>query len=66
MIQLFLLIFQMFWRKWNHTYMEVSGMRRRKRRTFEELVLENKKELLSNEEFLNQLEEKLEERFRQK
>ncbi|MCY7540162.1 FbpB family small basic protein, partial [Bacillus pumilus] len=28
--------------------------------------LENKKELLSNEEFLNQLEEKLEERFRQK
>ncbi len=46
--------------------MEVSGMKRRKRRTFEELVLENKKELLSNKEFLNQLEEKLEERFRQK
>lgn len=46
--------------------LEVSTMRRRKRRTFEELVLENKKELLSNEEFLNQLEEKLEERFRQK
>lgn len=44
----------------------VIEMRRRKRRTFEELVLENKKELLSNEEFLNQLEEKLEDRFRQK
>ncbi|MEI4790904.1 FbpB family small basic protein [Bacillus sp. FJAT-53060] len=46
--------------------LEVTELRRRKRRIYEELVLENKKELLSNEEFLNQLEEKLEERFRQK
>ncbi|WP_034323726.1 MULTISPECIES: FbpB family small basic protein [Bacillus] len=65
MIQLFCLFSKFFGENEIHT-LEVSGMRRRKRRTFEELVLENKKELLSNEEFLNQLEEKLEERFRQK
>ncbi|MDA7027912.1 FbpB family small basic protein [Bacillus sp. CLL-7-23] len=35
-----------------------------KRRTFEELVMENKKELLTNQEFLNQLEEKLEQKFK--
>ncbi len=65
MIQLFCLFSKCFGENEIQT-MEVSTMRRRKRRTFEELVLENKKELLSNEEFLNQLEEKLEERFRQK
>ncbi|KMY19527.1 hypothetical protein TW93_11465 [Bacillus pumilus] len=65
MIQLFCLFSKCFGENEIQT-LEVSTMRRRKRRTFEELVLENKKELLSNEEFLNQLEEKLEERFRQK
>ncbi|WP_223256506.1 FbpB family small basic protein [Bacillus sp. NMCC4] len=65
MIQLFCLFSKCFGENEIQT-LEVSAMRRRKRRTFEELVLENKKELLSNEEFLNQLEEKLEERFRQK
>lgn len=66
MIQLFCLFSKCFGENEVIHILEVSGMRRRKRRTFEELVLENKKELLSNEEFLNQLEEKLEERFRQK
>ena len=66
MIQLFCLFSKCFGENEIIHKLEVSGMRRRKRRTFEELVLENKKELLSNEEFLNQLEEKLEERFRQK
>ncbi|KPN15205.1 hypothetical protein AKG37_16220 [Bacillus australimaris] len=66
MIQLFCLFSKCFGENEIIHILEVSGMRRRKRRTFEELVLENKKELLSNEEFLNQLEEKLEERFRQK
>ncbi|MGX1439070.1 Fur-regulated basic protein B [Bacillus pumilus] len=65
MIQLFCLFSKCFGEN-EIQLLEVSTMRRRKRRTFEELVLENKKELLSNEEFLNQLEEKLEERFRQK
>lgn len=65
MIQLFCLFSKCFGENEIQT-LEVSTMRRRKRRTIEELVLENKKELLSNEEFLNQLEEKLEERFRQK
>ncbi len=65
MIQLFCLFSKRFGEN-EIQLLEVSTMRRRKRRTFEELVLENKKELLSNEEFLNQLEEKLEERFRQK
>lgn len=65
MIQLFCLFSKCFGEN-EIQILEVSTMRRRKRRTFEELVLENKKELLSNEEFLNQLEEKLEERFRQK
>ncbi len=65
MIQLFCLFSKRFGEN-EIQLLEVSTMRRRKRRTFEELVLENKKELLSKEEFLNQLEEKLEERFRQK
>ncbi|WP_317135014.1 FbpB family small basic protein [Bacillus changyiensis] len=39
-------------------------MKNSKRRTFEELVMENKKELLTNQEFLNQLEEKLEQKFK--
>lgn len=65
MIQLFCLFSKCFGENEIQT-LEVSTMRRRKQHTFEELVLENKKELLSNEEFLNQLEEKLEERFRQK
>ena len=39
-------------------------MKKTKRRTFEELVSENKKELLTNQEFLDQLEDKLEEKFR--
>ncbi|ASB89111.1 FbpB family small basic protein [Bacillus sonorensis] len=41
-------------------------MKKTKRRTFEELVSENKKELLTNQEFLDQLEDKLEEKFRLK
>ncbi len=65
MIQLFCL-FSKFFGKNVINILEVTELRRRKRRIYEELVLENKKELLSNEEFLNQLEEKLEERFRQK
>ncbi|KAA6451993.1 FbpB family small basic protein [Bacillus swezeyi] len=41
-------------------------MKKAKRRTFEELVSENKKELLTNQEFLDQLEDKLEEKFKLK
>ncbi|NPC92911.1 FbpB family small basic protein [Bacillus sp. WMMC1349] len=41
-------------------------MKNSKRRTFEELVMENKKELLTNQEFLDQLEEKLEQKFKLK
>ncbi|WP_317134941.1 FbpB family small basic protein [Bacillus changyiensis] len=41
-------------------------MKNSKRRTFEELVMANKKELLTNQEFLDQLEEKLEQKFKLK
>ncbi|KUL17496.1 MULTISPECIES: FbpB family small basic protein [Bacillus] len=41
-------------------------MKKAKRRTFEELVLENKKELMTNQEFLDRLEDKLEEKFKLK
>ncbi|ATH91822.1 MULTISPECIES: FbpB family small basic protein [Bacillus] len=41
-------------------------MKKTHRRTFEELVSENKKELLTNQEFLDRLEDKLEEKFRLK
>ncbi|MFN2747325.1 MULTISPECIES: FbpB family small basic protein [Bacillus] len=41
-------------------------MKKTKRRTFEELVSENKKELLSNQEFLDRLEDRLEEKFKLK
>ncbi|MBD1379344.1 FbpB family small basic protein [Metabacillus arenae] len=38
-------------------------MRRIKKRSFEELVLENKQELMKDEEFLARFEEKLEQRM---
>ncbi|MRX70713.1 FbpB family small basic protein [Bacillus lacus] len=41
-------------------------MRKIKKRTFEELVLENKKELMKDEDFLNRLEERLEEKLIEK
>lgn len=41
-------------------------MKKARRKTLEELVLENKRELLNNTEYMSQLEEKLDERFRQK
>lgn len=37
-----------------------------RKRSFHELVMENKKELMTNTEYLHQLEEKLEQRFKQK
>jgi hypothetical protein len=45
---------------------EVNDMKKTKRKTLEELVLENKRELLNNSEYMSQLEEKLDDRFRQK
>ncbi len=36
-----------------------------RKRSFHELVMENKRELMTNTEYLNQLEEKLERRFKQ-
>ncbi|RJS54409.1 FbpB family small basic protein [Bacillus subtilis] len=41
-------------------------MKKMRKRYFYELVMENKKELMTNTEYLNQLEEKLEQRFKQK
>lgn len=41
-------------------------MKKIRRKTLEELVMENKRELINNTEFMSQLEEKLDERFRQK
>jgi hypothetical protein len=43
--------------------MEVSRLRKIKKMTFEELVLENKKELLKDQEALNRLEERVEQRL---
>ncbi|MBJ7897956.1 FbpB family small basic protein [Bacillus atrophaeus] len=41
-------------------------MKKIRKRSFQELVMENKKELMTNTEYLHQLEEKLEQRFKQK
>ncbi|MFY4774006.1 FbpB family small basic protein [Metabacillus sp. RGM 3146] len=41
-------------------------MRKIRKLTFEELVNENKKELLKDEHFLNQIEDKLEQRYLEK
>lgn len=47
-------------------YAEVRRVKKMRKRSFHELVMENKKELMTNTEYLNQLEEKLEQRFKQK
>lgn len=47
-------------------YAEVRSVKKMRKRSFHELVMENKKELMTNTEYLNQLEEKLEQRFKQK
>ncbi|MCD7033651.1 FbpB family small basic protein [Metabacillus sp. GX 13764] len=41
-------------------------MRKIKKLTFEELVQENKKELLKDEAFLSKVEDKIEQRFTEK
>ncbi|AEB63513.1 hypothetical protein BAXH7_01648 [Bacillus amyloliquefaciens XH7] len=45
---------------------EVRRLKKMRKRSFHELVMENKRELMTNTEYLNQLEEKLEQRFKQK
>lgn len=44
-------------------HMEVYCMRKMKKMTFEELVLENKKELMKDQEALDKLEERVEQRL---
>lgn len=41
-------------------------MRKIKKLSFEELVMENKKELLKDEAFLSKIEDKLEQRYNEK
>lgn len=47
-------------------YAEVRRVKKMRKRSFHELVMENKKELMTDTEYLHQLEEKLEQRFKQK
>lgn len=52
--------------KYGHPFIHNSGgdiMRKNKKRTFEELVLENKKALLRDQEALSRIEERWEERM---
>lgn len=62
-IDYFLYIFRYVWKRWKKQKVGEYVMRKIRKRTFAELVMENKRQLLNDVSALEKLEEKMETRW---